>query len=160
MNNKRFTLQDFTVQAMIAAVYVAITFVAYPLSFNSPQIRISEFMLILIFFNPKHSIGLLVGCAIANFLGTFALVDMFFGTLASAIVIVLMLRTKNKLLAFLWPAVINGIIIGIELNVLIGLPLILTMFEVFIGEFLATFVLAIFLLKPLLNNPTMKRLFE
>lgn len=159
MKSSKFSVNDFALQAMIAAVYVAITYVAYPLSFGSPQIRISEFMLILVFFNPKHAFGLLVGCAIANFLGAFALVDMFFGTLASAIVIFLMLKTKNKLLAFVWPAVINGIVIGLELHYLIGLPLFLTMGEVFIGEFIATFVIALFLMKPLLNNKTLQRLF-
>jgi len=159
MIKKKFTVNDFALQAMIAAVYVAITYIAYPLSFGSPQIRISEFMLILIFFNPKHSIGLLVGCAIANFLGEFAIIDMFFGTMASAIAIFLMLKTKNQLLAFLWPAIINGVIIGLELHFLIGLPLFLTMGEVFIGEFLATFVPAMFLLKPLKENPTLRRLF-
>lgn len=160
MNKNNFTVKDFALQAMIAAVYVAITFVAYPLSFNSPQIRISEFMLVLIFFNPKHSFGLLVGCAIANFLGSFALVDVFFGTLASALTIFLMLKTKNKLLAFVWPAIVNGLIIGLELNLLFGLPLILTVGEVFIGEFIATFGMALFFLKPVINNPTLQRLFE
>lgn len=160
MNKNNFTVKEFAFQAMIAAAYVAITFVAYPLSFNSPQIRISEFMLILVFFNPKHTVGLLIGCAIANFLGSFALVDAFFGTMASAIVIFLMLRTKNKYVAFLWPAIINGLVIGVELNLLFGLPLFITIAEVFIGEFIATFVLALFLLKPVLNNATLQRILS
>ncbi len=160
MKNFNFTVKDLALQAMIATVYVAVTFVAYPLSFGNPQIRIAEFMLILIFFNRKHAVGLLLGCAVANFVGTMGLVDVFFGTLASSIVIFLMLNTKNKLLAFLWPGVINGIIIGLELHFLFQMPLFLTMFQVFIGEFIATFVLALFLLKPLLNNKLMQELFN
>ena len=141
MNISKMSVKDLALQAMIAAVYVAITFAFYPLSFESPQIRISEFMLILIFFNKKHVLGLLLGCAVANFFGPMALIDVVFGTTASAI------------------AVINAIIIGLQLYFMYQIPLFLGMFEVFIGEFAATFIPALFLLKPLLKNETMQRLF-
>lgn len=160
MKDFKMTSKDFALQAMIATVYVVITFALYPISFNSPQIRIAEFMLVLVFFNKKHAFGLLVGCAVVNFLGTMGLVDVVFGTSASALAIYLMLKTPNRLLGFLWPSIVNAIIIGIQLNLLFSLPLFITMSEVFIGEFAATFLLAIFLLKPTLNNETMKRIFS
>lgn len=160
MKEFKMSSEDFALQAMIATVYVVITFGLYPLSFGSPQIRIAEFMLILVFFNKKNAFGLLVGCAVANFLGTMGLVDVVFGTTASALAIYLMLKTPNKLLAFIWPPIINALVIGYQLNVMFQLPLFLTMGEVFIGEFAATFLIAIFLLKPTLNNETLKRIFS
>lgn len=159
MTDIKMSSKDFALQAMIATVYVAITFALYPLSFESPQIRIAEFMLVLIFFNKKHSFGLLVGCAIANFFGSMALIDAVVGTSASALSIFLMLKTPNKLFAFVWPAVINAIVIGLMLYFMIQLPLAIGMVEVFIGEFAATFIPAIFLLKPTLKNETMQRIF-
>ena len=159
MKISKMSVKDLALQAMIAAVYVAITYAFYPLSFESPQIRISEFMLILIFFNKKHIFGLLLGCAVANFFGPMALIDVVFGTTASAIVMFAMLKTPSKLLAFLWPALINAVIIGLQLYFMYQIPLFLGMFEVFIGEFAATFIPALFLLKPLLANDAMQRLF-
>lgn len=160
MKNYKMSSKEFALQAMIAAVYVALTYALYPLSFQSPQIRVAEFMLILLFFNKKNAFGLLVGCAVANLLSPMGLVDVVFGTSASALAIYLMLKTPNQLLAFLWPSVINAIVIGLQLNIMYQMPLILTMGEVFIGEFAATFVLAIFLLKPIVNNETMQRIFS
>lgn len=159
MNNNKMSVKDLALQAMIAAVYVAITFGFYPLSFKSPQIRISEFMLILVFFNRKHVIGLLLGCAIANFFGPMSVVDMVFGTMASAMVMLAMIKTPNRLLAFVWPSVINAVFIGLQLYFMYQVPLVLGMSEVFIGEFAATFIPALFLLKPLMANETMQRLF-
>ena len=159
MKNNQFNTRDLAVQAMIAAVYVAITMLFSFMSFGPIQVRISEFMLILVLFNPKHSIGLLLGCAVANFLGSFALIDVIFGTLASAIAIFMMLKSKNELLGFLWPAIINGIVIGIQLMFIIPMPFIIAFVQVTFGEFLATFVPAYFLLKPLKNNAIMQRLF-
>ena len=160
MKNYKMSSKEFALQAMIAAVYVALTYALYPLSFQSPQIRVAEFMLILLFFNKKNAFGLLVGCAVANLLSPMGLVDVVFGTSASALAIYLMLKTPNQLLAFLWPSVINAIVIGLQLNIMYQMPLILTMGEVFIGEFAATFVLALFLLKPTVNNETMQRIFS
>lgn len=159
MKDFKMSSKEFALQAMIAAVYVAITFALYPLSFKSPQIRVAEFMLVLIFFNKKNAVGLLVGCAVANFFGSMALIDAVFGTMASAIAIYLMLKTPNKLLAFVWPAIINAVVIGLQLYFLFQIPLLVGMIEVFIGEFAATFVIALFLLKPTLKNETLKRIF-
>lgn len=160
MKDFKMSSKDFALQAMIAAVYVVITFVLYPLSFESPQIRIAEFMLVLVFFNKKNSFGLLIGCAVANFFGSMALVDAIVGTSASALTIYLMLRTPNKLLAFIWPSVINAIIIGIQLKFMLDIPLLVGMVEVFIGEFAATFIPALFLLKATLKNEAMQRIFS
>lgn len=160
MKDFKMTSRDFAIQAMIATLYVAITVALAPLSYGAIQYRFAEFMLILVFFNRKHAVGLLVGCAVANLFSSMALVDVLFGTIASGLTIYLMLKTPNRLIACIWPSIINGIIIGLQLYFLFELPLIASAFSVFFGEFVVTFIPAIFLLKPLLNNETMQRLFS
>ena len=60
MKNKNVTF--LTQAAMIAAIYVVLTYVFAPFSFGEVQIRISEALTILPLFTPAAIPGLFVGC--------------------------------------------------------------------------------------------------
>ena len=55
--------------AAIAAVYVALTVIFAPISFNAIQVRISEALTILPLFFPEAVPGLFVGCLLGNIIG-------------------------------------------------------------------------------------------
>ena len=74
-----------------------------PLSYEFSQFRISEFMNLLVFFNPTYTIGLTLGCLIANLASLYGVYDIVFGTLATLISCLLIVGcskvVKNLLLA-------------------------------------------------------------
>jgi uncharacterized membrane protein len=61
-------------------------------------------------------------------------------------------RTRNFYLATLWPTLINGVIIGWELNLIFGLPLWLSMAQVAAGEFVVVSVIGTLIFKKTLKN--------
>ena len=73
--------------AMIAAIYVVLTFIAnaFGLANYAVQVRFSEALTILPFFTPAAIPGLLIGCLLSNILTGCALPDIIFGSLATLI---------------------------------------------------------------------------
>ena len=128
--------------ALIAAIYAVVTLAIAPLAYGNIQFRISEVLVLLAVFDPLYIGGLTLGCLIANILGPNGPMDVIFGTLATLISVYAIYLTgkiiknyKIKLLvASIWPTVFNGLIIGWMLNKLYGLPLILSIGEVALGE--------------------------
>lgn len=151
------------VTAAIAAIYAVTTLAIAPFAYGNIQFRISEVLVLLALFDPLYIGGLTLGCFIANLLGPNGLPDIIFGTLATFISVSIINITpkvikSNKVsifLASLWPTIINGIIIGCMLSYLYGLPLILSILEVAIGEFFVVTIIGIpfvKLIKPYLNK--------
>lgn len=73
--------------AMIAAIYVVLTFIAnaFGLANHVIQVRISEALTILPYFTPAAVPGLLIGCLISNILTGCILPDIIFGSFATFI---------------------------------------------------------------------------
>lgn len=71
--------------AMIAALYVVLTFIAnaFGLANHVIQVRISEALTILPYFTPAAIPGLFLGCLISNILTGCILPDIIFGSLAT-----------------------------------------------------------------------------
>lgn len=76
-----------TQAAMIAALYVVLTFVAnaFGLASGAIQVRLSEMLAILPFFTPAAIPGVYIGCLLANLLTGACLLDILVGSLASLI---------------------------------------------------------------------------
>ena len=83
MKNQKVTFM--TQAAMIAAIYVVLTYVFAPFSFGEVQVRIAEALTILPLFTPAAIPGLFVGCLIGNILGGAVLPDILCGSLATLI---------------------------------------------------------------------------
>lgn len=151
-------IKNLVFSAIIAAIYAAVTISLAPISYGPIQFRLSEMLVLLAFINRKYIPGLVLGCLLANLYSQLGVMDIVFGTLATYISVELVSRTKNLLLASLWPVVVNGVIIGLMLNVLFQLPLFLTIAQVAFGEFVVVSVAGVILFKTaILNN---KRLMD
>lgn len=109
------TTKAITANAFIAALYAVITILCAPLSYEFSQFRFSEALNLLVFFNPTYTIGLTVGCFIANVASTVGPLDMVFGTLATLISCLLIVWLskicKNLFINGLIPSLINAIIV-------------------------------------------------
>lgn len=124
------TLKDIVDIAICAAIYVAFTLVLYPLSYGSPQFRLSECLVLLTFYKKKYGIGIIFGVLIANFFNPeFALIDMIFGTLSTAIAVLLISFTKRLFIATLWPT-LTSFIVALEITIMLDIPLWLSSLEV------------------------------
>lgn len=148
--NKNLT-KRIVITAVIAAIYAVVTIAIAPLSYGNIQFRISEVLVLLAIFDPLYIGGLTLGCFVANMLGPNGPMDVIVGTLATFITVVFIYYTgkyiKNfkiqLIVASIWPTIFNGIIIGWMLNVLYGLPLVLSIIQVAIGEFVVVTILGI-----------------
>ena len=82
MNKKVVSLAH---AAVIAALYVVLTFVANSLGLASYaiQVRFSEALTILPFFTPAAIPGLFIGCLLSNILTGCMPLDVAFGSLAT-----------------------------------------------------------------------------
>jgi len=131
-----------TEAAVIAAMYAALTIIFAPISFGqngSIQVRVSEALTVLPMFTPAAVPGLFIGCLLANIYGGLGPIDMIFGSTATLIAALLTYKMPKKYLAPLPPVIVNGVIIGIELNYLYQVPLLLSMATVAFGELVACY---------------------
>ncbi|NMF06037.1 QueT transporter family protein [Clostridium beijerinckii] len=159
MNNNN-TVKRLVKTAIIAAIYVVITLVLAPISYGPIQFRVSEIMVLLAFFDPFYIVGLTLGCFIANILGPNGLADIIFGTLATFISVYAVSITerfvKSKktslIIASLWPTIFNGVIIGWMLNYIYQFPLVLSIGEVAIGEFVVVTIVGVPIVRLLQNK--------
>ncbi|MBO1264219.1 QueT transporter family protein [Proteiniclasticum sp. SCR006] len=123
-----------------------------PFSYLGVQFRIAEILVLLVFIDKRYIYGLTLGCLIANLGSPLGPVDVIFGTLATLIALLLISKTKNLFVATLWPAVVNGIIIGLLLYYLLDLPFFLSAAQVFFGEFVVVTLIGYFLFKRILRD--------
>lgn len=158
----KISTNKLVVNSAIAALYFVLTaFVFEPLSFLPVQIRVAEMMLLLLLIDKDYSYGLILGCFIANMFSPLGIYDIIFGTMTTALTCFAMVNTSNMVLKFLWPAIFNGLIVGLELTILFdSLPFILNVIYVALGEILAVFIPGMLFKHKILNlrgSQTFKR---
>ncbi|HKM03295.1 MAG TPA: QueT transporter family protein [Lachnospiraceae bacterium] len=148
MNDKKVLF--LTQAAMIAALYVVLTFLAntFGLANHAIQIRFSEALTILPYFTPAAIPGLFIGCLLSNILTGCALLDIIFGSIATLIgaFFVYALR-KYKWLTPLPPIMANALIIPFVLKYAYGIePIWFSFITVFAGEVISCGILGLLLL--------------
>ena len=123
MKNKKILF--ITQAAMIAALYVVLTFLAnaFGLASGVIQVRLSEMLTVLPFFIPAAIPGLYIGCILSNWLTGCCLLDIFVGSLATLIGAVLAyLLRKQKWLVPLPNILANAVIVPFVLIYGYGVP--------------------------------------
>ena len=160
------TVRFIAVNAIIAAMYAALTAAIAPLSYGNIQFRFSEILIFLVFYDIRFMPGLILGCFIANFFSTLPMpfLDVIFGTLATTIALVgirLVCRfVKNRNVArFTVPvigAVSNGFLVALTLHIALQLPYWLSVIEVAAGEF-AVLLVGAFLFIGIEKIPAVRR---
>lgn len=147
MNKKT---QFLTQSALIAALYVALTYVsaAMGLASGAIQVRISEALTILPMFTSAAVPGLFVGCLAANILTGAAVWDIVFGAAATLLgALGTYYLGKNRCLAALFPIAANTLIIPFVLKLAYGVTegYMFLFFTIFAGEFISCGILGVIL---------------
>ncbi len=117
----KLTVKDITSNAILAALYIAITLLSIPISYGEIQFRISEILVLLVFFKKKYTYGICLGTLIANFGSTLSYWDVLFGTLATLLACVCIMFSKHLLVSLIFPVIFNGIVVGLEIYILAGM---------------------------------------
>ena len=142
--NKRVVL--VTHGAMIAALYIALTYLAnaFGLANGAIQFRLSEALTVLPFFTPAAVPGLFIGCIISNLLTGCVALDTVFGSLATLLgALGTRCLAKKRLLAPVFPILANTAVIPFLLRYVYGIPGSLGYFflTVFVGEVISCGIL-------------------
>lgn len=102
-----------TRSAVIAAVYVILTFALSAISFGPVQFRLSEALCVLPVLCPEAVPGLFVGCLLANLVGGAVWFDTVFGSLTTLLAAFVTRRLRrNVWAAMASPVVLNALIVG------------------------------------------------
>lgn len=119
----------------------------------------------LLLLSKEYIVALTLGCFLANVIGPYGIPDIIFGTLTTLISSVLVYLTpkifgQNKytlLIASIWPTIINALIIGCMLYKFVGLPFVISAFEVGLGEFIVITIVGLPIFK-MVNNKYANRI--
>ena len=158
---KNFNVRFLAQSAVIAAIYVALTFLANALGLSSGavQVRFSEALCVLPIFMPAAIPGLFVGCILANALTGSIVIDIIFGSIATLVGAVLTRKFKDNLfLAISSPILSNTIILPFVLKFAYSFEGSLVYFAVTIalGEIISCGILGTILAKALKKRNVFK----
>lgn len=146
-----------TQSAIIAALYVLLTFISNIAGFSSGpiQLRIGEALTILPVFTPAAIPGLFVGCLLANILTGCALWDIIFGSLITFIAAICTYALKQyKIMKYLPPVLANTLCLPFILSLVYHFEgsIWYFMLTIFIGETLSCGLLGALLFKLIQKN--------
>lgn len=138
---------------VVAALYTVLTLALPALSYGPIQFRLSEVMTLLAFIDPFYILPLTLGCAVANLVSPFGIVDVIVGSSASFLALYAMSKTKNIFLASLWPTVFC-FMIGLEILILSKEPInfFLITGQIMFSEFIVVTLIGIPFLKAIMKN--------
>ena len=138
MHSKK--IRSLTTGAMIAALYVVLTYVShmFGLASGAIQVRLSEALTVLPYFTPAAIPGLFVGCMLSNLLTGCAVWDIVFGSVATLIgaIAASLLKNRSKWLSPVPNIISNSVIIPFILIYVYGLKeaYYIHLISVFLGE--------------------------
>lgn len=137
MTNRNQGTLFITKSAVIAAMYVILTYISTLLGISSGviQFRISEMLCVLPLFTPAAIPGLFIGCAISNIIAGGVIWDVIFGSIASLIGAwgTYLLRNQSVYLAPLPTIAANMIIVPFVLRYACGAEGTLPFFMLTVG---------------------------
>lgn len=120
--------------ALVAAVYVAVTFALAPISYGPFQFRVAEALTVLPILYIEAIPGLFIGCFVANILGGLGPWDIFGGSLVTLIAALLTYRFRSSFIAYLSPILLNGLLVSAYVSYLFKVPYPITAFSITISE--------------------------
>lgn len=156
MNNNSYDFKDvnFLVKsAVVAAIYAVLTLMLPMLSYGPIQLRFSEIMVLLVFYNRRFIPGLVLGCMLANLASPIAIFDVIFGSLASYLAFIFMYKQKSLFRSSFFP-VISMVIPALLTYFLLdnSQVFILMLLQFMASEFIVVSIIGVSIFKTLEKN--------
>lgn len=127
--------------AIIAALYIAVTYSLSFLSYGDVQFRIAEIFNHLIAFNPRYMLGVVLGVFISNVFSPLGWFDLVFGVCHSIICLTILVIVGKFVKNVVYRMFINSFvftfmmwIIALELKLALDLPFWFSWLTTAIGE--------------------------
>ncbi|MFJ7639811.1 QueT transporter family protein [Peribacillus sp. NPDC097264] len=141
-------IRTLAINGLLAAIYIAVSFVLQPIMFGVLQFRIPEMLNHLIVFNKKYISGIVVGVFISNlFFSQLGAYDLIFGVGQSLIALLLVIFSsrfitgiKGRMAMTIIIFTVTMFLIAIELNLVLGLPFLISWATTAAGEFLVLLI--------------------
>ena len=173
MKNQNLSVRKLARCGMVAALYVVLCMALQPFSYGAVQVRVAEALCLLPVFGAEYIFGVVLGCFLANLLGS-TIVDVIFGTLATLLACIVTYKLRNvrfkglAIVPSLPPVLFNAVIIGIEIAVMFpdpssSAPLWLTssttLISAAIRYLFSCTVLGVLLVKIVETNTSLRKVF-
>lgn len=146
--------------ALIASLYVTLTIAFSAISYGPIQFRISEVLVLLPLWNHRWTPGIVMGTIIANFFSPLGLIDVAFGSLATFLGIISMVKVakmSSPLYSLVCPVLANAYIIALELRIVYSLPFWESVIYVGISEAIIVLI-SYFVISTLAKNSAFKKM--
>lgn len=129
-------IKRISYNAIFCALYVALVFIFSFMSYESIQIRVAEVLIFIVLINKRYTVGITMGCFIANLIGPFGLIDAIVGSIATFLCCIMLICVKRAWVGiFILP--ICNILVGLEIAFLSNAnydATLMIIFFVMIGE--------------------------
>lgn len=109
---KNITTRTLALNGILAALYAAITIATSSFAYGPIQFRLSEALCVLPFFVPSTTIGLTLGCLVANLFSPVSALDIVIGTFATLLGCYATSKLRHKWLVPLPTIFANFLLIG------------------------------------------------
>ena len=161
----KITSKRLCLWAVTAALYAVVTLITASFAYGPVQFRIAEAISVLCCFAPHMTVGVTLGCFLANLFSTVSALDCIVGTAATLLACLFMTRCRRSWTMLLPNVLANGIIIGAMLAWISTPDAFWAGFwingaQVAFGELVVMAVLGIPLFVLLKNNPRLRRLMD
>ena len=133
MDNK-LIVNRIAKNAIVLALYVVLTFVSFPIAFSGIQFRLSELLILLVFFNPDYAIGVTLGCFLCNLASPFMPWDLLIGTGATFLSCLCFIFCPFLFVGCLFSIAANSFLVAIEYAMILNEPYFLSTGLIAIGE--------------------------
>jgi uncharacterized membrane protein len=142
-------MRDLARSALIAALYTVLCIALQPISYGAIQLRVAEALTVLPILYKEAIPGIFIGVLLANVFGGLGMADIVFGSLTSLVAAYLTYRFRKSFVAYLFPIVLNAVIISVYLHALANLPYWATVLSIGASEAVVVFGLGYPLIKVL-----------
>ena len=171
MNKETLTVRKLARCAVVAALYVALCLGLAPFSYGAVQVRVAEALCLLPLFGPEYILGVTLGCALANLLGS-TMIDVLFGTLATFLACLCTYAVRHwrvgglAIPAAVPPILWNAVIVGTEIAVFFSdtpatpALILANALSVGAGEIISCGVLGVALVRLIESNPRLRQVFS
>lgn len=109
---KKNTIRTVALNGVLAALYAVITIATASFAYGPIQFRVADALCVLPFFAPGTSIGLFLGCLLANLFSPVSALDVVIGSAATLLGCLIAGRMKQKWLVPLPTILSNTLLVG------------------------------------------------
>ena len=113
---KKITPKQIALSGIAEGLYVAVTVLTASFAYGNIQFRIADALCLLVSIEPTLTVGLTLGCLIANLFSTVSALDIIIGTAGTLLGCLLTVHIKKTWLLPIPTILSNAVLVGAMLS--------------------------------------------